>query len=263
MTVHDDDRELPPQPELDALLDALRQPARPDELAGEQDAVAAMAAARASSREEGIAPVPITKHSRKLAAIGVAAALIVGGVTAAAASVLTGSPDNRVEIPAATSSSTSSSSTSTSTSSSTTSATVAGTTATSVDDHDDDQADDATSRSVDDRANSTDDTTVTTVECEDNHGQAVSQVAHDTPPGPDHGQIVSAAAHDHQCDDDATASSVPNGGSTPPTSDDHGGGDHSGPGRSGSDSGKSGSDISGSDHGNSGSGSSSSASSHD
>ena len=44
--------------------------------------------------------MPITKHTRKLAAVGVAAALIVGGVTAAAASVLTGSSDNRVEIPA-------------------------------------------------------------------------------------------------------------------------------------------------------------------
>jgi hypothetical protein len=29
------------------------------------------------------------------------------------------------------------------------------------------------------------------------HGQKVSQVAHDTPPGPGHGAAVSAAAHDH------------------------------------------------------------------
>jgi hypothetical protein len=64
MTVHDDDRELP-RPELDALLDTLRQPARPDELAGEQDAVATMAAALASSREEGIllCPSPSTLAS--------------------------------------------------------------------------------------------------------------------------------------------------------------------------------------------------------
>ena len=38
------DQGLAVKAELDALLDVLRQPARPDELAGEQEAVAAMAA---------------------------------------------------------------------------------------------------------------------------------------------------------------------------------------------------------------------------
>ena len=33
--MHDDDRDEATQPELDALLDTLRQPARPDELIGE------------------------------------------------------------------------------------------------------------------------------------------------------------------------------------------------------------------------------------
>ena len=53
--MHDDDPRPDPadQPDLDALLDALRQPARPDELAGEPEAVAAFSAALASSRLEG------------------------------------------------------------------------------------------------------------------------------------------------------------------------------------------------------------------
>src|SRR4051794_11413878 len=98
MTVHDDDREELERPALDGLLDALRQPARPDELAGEHEAVTAMVAALAAARTAG--PVPVTGgHRRKLAAVGVAAALILGGVTAAAASVLSSSSGDKVQVP--------------------------------------------------------------------------------------------------------------------------------------------------------------------
>ena len=232
MTVNDDDRDRPAQPELDALLDVLRQPARPDELAGEQEAVAAMAAALASSHQEGLAPVPI-KHTRKFAAVGVAAALILGGVTAAAASVLSGSSnDNRVEIPSQPASSTTSTSLETTTSSSsvpdttstsssvpetnTTAVTDPGTTATTDDDTTDPTVEDDTS---------------TTIDCPDgvrNHGDFVSDVARDTAAGPGHGEAVSAAARS-DCGQDSASTSVPEPGTTA-TTDDHGG-DNSGPGR--------------------------------
>ena len=234
MTVNDDDPELPAQPELDALLDVLRQPARPDELLGEQEAVAAMAAALASSHQEGLAPVPISKHSRKLAAVGVAAALILGGVTAAAASVLSGSPDNRVEIPATPSSSSSSTSTSTSTTTSTsvpeTSTSSASTTSST--------AATSTTAATEPETDDNDTKTATSIDCPDdvrNHGDFVSDVARDTPPGPDHGETVSAAARSDCGKDDTTASSVTEPG-TSATTDDHGGDeDHRGPGRDGDD----------------------------
>lgn len=46
------------------------------------------------------------------------------------------------------------------------------------------------------------------------HGERVSKVAHDTPPGPGHGAAVSKAAHDHEgectkADDDATEPAPP------------------------------------------------------
>jgi RNA polymerase sigma-70 factor (ECF subfamily) len=255
MTVHDDDREPLRQPDLDALLDTLRQPARPDELAGEQEAVAAMAAALASSRREGIAPVSITKHSRKLAAVGVAAALIVGGVTAAAASVLTGSSDNRVEIPAQPAS-TSSSSTSVATTSSTDEATTTSSsvpeTATSVDDHGDD-----TATTV---ATGPDATTATSV---DDHGDHRGRDDTTATSGPDATTVTTDDNGDDNGDDHGVdpATSVPTTGATTATTDDHGGdqgnrgpgSDNSGPGSSGTDN--SGPGSGGSDNSGSGSGS--------
>ena len=52
----------------------------------------------------------------------------------------------------------------------------------------------------------TDPTTAPTTTACVEHGDDVSQVAHETEPGPDHGATVSHAAHDHDadCDDDAT-----------------------------------------------------------
>jgi hypothetical protein len=240
MTVNDDDRDRPAQPELDALLDVLRQPARPDELTGEQAAVAAMAAALASSHQEGLSPVPVTKHTRKLAAVGVAAALILGGVTAAAASVLSGSSnDNRVEIPSQPGSSTTSTSMETTTSSSvpettSSSSSVPETATTAVTDNTTNSTDDDTTDSTDDTTNSTvEDDTATTIDCPDgvqNHGDFVSDVARDTASGPGHGEAVSAAARS-DCGKDSTSTSAPDPGTTATTDDNGGDEDHSGPGR--------------------------------
>src|SRR5947208_2777177 len=89
MTVHDDDV---PSARLDALIDALRQPARPDELAGEVEAVAAVADIVASS-PKGPTPMPERTRFPRVAAVAVVALLGLGGVSAAAAAVLQARPE--------------------------------------------------------------------------------------------------------------------------------------------------------------------------
>jgi hypothetical protein len=174
----DQDDVTPPSAGLDALLGALRQPARPDELAGELDAIVALAGV-VSSPEKGPASVPVRSRTAKLAAVAAVAALAVGGMTAAAATVLKGSPEPaKVNlVPGAAPTTTTTSTTTTTATTTTTTTTTAATTTT---------------------APSTTTAPVTAPPCPagvKNHGDFVSQVAHDTPPGPEHGQIVSAAAH--------------------------------------------------------------------
>jgi uncharacterized membrane protein YgcG len=221
MTVHDDDVPLSDQPALDELLGALRQPARPDELAGEQEAVGALAAAVESSRQKGPVPVRASAHTRKLAAVAVGAALIVGGVTAAAASVFKGpNGPSTVIIPSQTpSTSTSSTVAGTSTSAApTTSTTAASTTSSSV-------AESTTTSSVaESTTSSVPDTTPPAIICPEdveNHGDFVSGVAHETPPGPGHGDAVSEAAKSDcgKKDKDATEADDDDN-STPPSSQD-------------------------------------------
>jgi hypothetical protein len=192
MTVHDDDVPPSEQPALDELLAALRQPARPDELVGEREAVAAVGAALASSRGKGPVPLLISSRLRRLTAVAAAVVLIVGGVTAAAAAVMSGpSGPSRIVIPSQTPSSTSStstSSTSSSTSTSTTSTTEPSSTTTEP----------STSSSEPETTSSVPGgTTATSVACPEgaeNHGEAVSQVAHSVEPGPGHGEAVSQIA---------------------------------------------------------------------
>jgi hypothetical protein len=64
------------------------------------------------------------------------------------------------------------------------------------------------------------------------HGQKVSKIAHDTPPGPGHGAAVSAAAHDHtgECvHPEGDASDDSKG----PPADSHSSGDHANRGKHG------------------------------
>jgi cytoskeletal protein RodZ len=69
---------------------------------------------------------------------------------------------------------------------------------------DDESSDDESTESESDDTESSDaedaedaDGTSASSDHPDNHGAAVSQAAHDCPPGPGHGACVSAVAHDH------------------------------------------------------------------
>ncbi|HEX5094901.1 MAG TPA: hypothetical protein VFX21_02755 [Acidimicrobiia bacterium] len=134
--------------------------------------------------------------TKRLVAIGVAT-VALGGTAYAAATVLP-ADDKGVE---PRSEAADDSSTSTSVDDSSTTSTVGATSTTidetttssvdttpsSVDDTTPDSADDTTPNSIDDDA------------C--HHGARVSEIARNTPPGPEHGKIVSDAAH-QKCDDE-------------------------------------------------------------
>jgi hypothetical protein len=219
MTVHDDVDNVTRRPEFETLVGALRQPARPDERAGELEIVEAMAAMVASS-ETGPRLVAIRSHTPKLAAVAAAAALLVGGITAAAASVFHGSekvtviPSDGPLTPQATIA-TSTTTTTTSVRSTTTSSSVAPNTTTSVTGATStsvatEQSTEPTTASSEDQGTAAARSAVTAPPCPadvTNHGEYVSGVAHATPPGPEHGQIVSAAAQSDCGKPGATASS--------------------------------------------------------
>jgi hypothetical protein len=200
MTVYDDDVDYASRPDFSVLVEALRQPARPDEHAGELEVVQAMAAIVATNGKGG-ARAPRSLRP-KLAALAAAVALLVGGITAAAANALRSS-DKVTVVPSddpATPRTTVASATSTTAASTTTTATTAapGTTAVpSPSTATPEPSTSADANAATDQGRPATQSAVTAPPCPagvTNHGDYVSSVAHDTPPGPTHGQIVSAAA---------------------------------------------------------------------
>jgi hypothetical protein len=188
------------------IVDALRWPARPDELDGGERTVNAMAAAIA-----GVKPttLPHSRHGRRRIGVLVGIACVgIGGVAAAGAAsvsrldIVTPVSD---EQPATTADSVLRPTTVTTTTS--TPAPVP-----YVVSHDDNEGDEGNDRRDEDGTtdpgvapavvSSDEQATTTSFECaEGNHGTTVSSVAHATPPGSDHAAAIVTAAHS-DCDSD-------------------------------------------------------------
>ncbi len=211
---------------IDEILAVLQSPARVEELDGEEEMVEAMAAVVIAAHDQEPAPMHSRSRFLKLGVLAGAAVVSLAGV-AAATGVL---PDRKpasptgptiVVAPSASAVTTSQDSTSTSVAASATTAAVPATpadTSTTV----------ATAAAAATPAVSAPPCPPDVV----NHGDYVSRVARDTPPGPDHGKIVAAAAQS-ECGK-PPAASAPAAATT-----GHGSSDHaaSGQGRSKSNNG--------------------------
>jgi uncharacterized membrane protein YgcG len=184
---------------IDAIVAALQSPARAEELEGEEALVGAMASAVAAIDHEEPASMTLRSRPLKFGLIAGVAVLSVAGVAAAATGAL---PERRPDRPVATTVLET-----TSTSPQVTAVAVTAVDPTAVD----------PTAVVSPSTSPTEVATTTPAEppgtadvvqgqgalpaiappCPAdvvNHGQYVSGVAHDTPPGPGHGEIVSAAA---------------------------------------------------------------------
>jgi hypothetical protein len=185
---------------IDEILAVLQSPARAEELDGEDEMVEAMAAVVIAAHDEE----PVLMHSRsrpfKLGVLAGAAVLSLAGV-AAATGVL---PDRKTTPPTApTIVVTPTARTVTIPQDSTTTSGAAAATAAAV------PATVADTSTTDASAAAP---TVSAPPCPPdvlNHGDYVSRVARDTPPGPDHGKIVSAAAQSDCGKPTAPPASVP------------------------------------------------------
>jgi hypothetical protein len=207
-----------PSPELTAMLDALAQPARPDELEGGAEAIAAMRAVLAPAGITAAARVRRSRHRARLAAVATAGAILAGGAAAAAAGFnpidrppAVDAPETSVP-PAALAASTDGPQEDAATTSAPTTITPDLDPTTTVEATTAQAAEAAPAPSADEAAAGAD-----AVTCADgSHGKTVSSVAHDTPPGPDHGAAVAAAAQsDCGKADAATPSSEPGSAATP------------------------------------------------
>jgi hypothetical protein len=176
---------------IDEILAVLQSPARAGELDGEEEMVEAMAAVVITAHDEEPAPMHSRSRPLKLGVLAGAAMLSLAGV-AAATGVL---PDRKttpptaptiVVAPTASAVTMPQDSTTTTVAEAATTATVPATVA-------DTSTTDASVAAAAAAA-----PTVSAPPCPPdvlNHGDYVSRVARDTPPGPDHGKIVSAAAN--------------------------------------------------------------------
>jgi hypothetical protein len=212
---------------IDDVVEVLQSPARADELQGEEEMVAAMGAVILADGPKELALVT-TARSRPLtlAVIAGAAVLSLAGV-AAATGVL---PDRAPGKPPVTSVVTSTNaSASAARTSATTSTTAPSTT----------RAADTTTTGLDTTTTAAAATaaaapTISAPPCPadvTNHGDYVSRVAHDTPPGPDHGKIVSAAAQSDCGKAAAAPASGPPEQQKPPKANGHSAGNGNGNGK--------------------------------
>lgn len=173
---------------IDEILAVLQSPARAEELDGEEELVAAMAAVVVAAHDQELAPMHSRSRPLKLGVLAGAAVLSLAGV-AAAAGVL---PDRKPSRPTAPTIVVTSSPSAVTLPQDpgTISVAVAAATATvpaTVVDTPTTVASAAAAAAP----------TLSAPPCPPdvvNHGDYVSRVARDTPPGPDHGKIVSAAA---------------------------------------------------------------------
>lgn len=214
-----------PSPELSALLDALAQPARADEVGGVADAVAAMQSAIAPAGPTERASVhPIHKRTR-VAVLAAAGIFLVGGAAAAAGFDPIDRPPSidappvsvpPVVLPAQARGPQQTAPTTTTPTTSTTEApappaapsTTAAPTTTA-----DPTADPTTT------AGPTTTGVASEVVCaEGNHGETVSSVAHAVEPGPEHGPAVAAAAQS-DCGKDTTDEPAVSDEAVPATAD--------------------------------------------
>ena len=174
---------------IDEIVAALTSPARAEELQGEEALVDAIAAAVIANQPKEL--VPMTPRSRplKIGLLAGAAVLSLAGVAAATTGIL---PDRKPTPPVISATTTTLDPTSTTTATLQGSATTIATATTAVSDQTTTVPDTSTTVSA---GSST--PAVAAPPCPpdvQNHGQYVSDVARNTPPGPDHGKIVSAAA---------------------------------------------------------------------
>ena len=215
---------------IDAIVDALQSPARAEELEGEEALVGAMAAAVVAIDHEE--PASMTSRSRplKLGLIAGVAVLSVAGVAAAATGAL---PERRPDRPVAT---TVVETTSTSPSATTVDATTLDPTTTVSPSPSPTDVAPTNPAGIVEAADVVQGQGVPAIAppCPDdvvNHGQYVSGVAHDTPPGPGHGEVVSAAAQSDcgkvvgaaEGDEPAAVGGEANRGDTDPTRPGRGG----------------------------------------
>jgi hypothetical protein len=177
-------------PTMDEILATLQSPARARELEGEEALVDAMAAAIIVDHPEELAHMTSRTRPVKLGLLAGAAVLSLAGVAAAATGVL---PDGKPARPPISTSTTIAEAALTATTEPTGTMTIPETTTTSAP---------AATITVPDTTTVAGGAAlsvppVSAPPCPAdvrNHGDYVSRVAHETPPGPDHGRIVAAAA---------------------------------------------------------------------
>jgi hypothetical protein len=190
-----------PQAELARMLDALRSPARPSELAGRDERLRTMAEATAEAR--GIAQMHHLIGRKRVAVAVASGVLAVGGMAAAGAGTFVS--DERPTLtsePPTTDPATTDPATSEPPTTDPATPDPATTEPPTTDPATPDPATTeppTTGPATPDPATTEPPTTDASVdgdlECADgNHGKTVSSVAHETPPGPDHGEAVSEAA---------------------------------------------------------------------
>jgi hypothetical protein len=202
------------------IVDALRSPARPGEIGDGAQTVSAMSAVVTAAAES----VSLRRrHGHRRFAVLVGTAVVgVGGVAAAGASVsrfdidlpIIGDQTETTEASVVETGTTTAVATTTITTTTTTTTMVVspavpdGGTPSDGADGDDIDAHHATS----DTTGGLDDATTTTIECaEGNHGDTVTSVARETPPGSDHAPAVVAAAQSDcgkSTDDSSTTTTV-------------------------------------------------------
>ena len=201
---------------IDEILAVLQSPARAEELDGEGEMVEAMAAVVIAAHDQEPAPMHSRSRLFKLGVLAGAAVVSLAGV-AAATGVL---PDRKpapptgptiVVAPSASAVTMPQDSTTTSVAATATTAAMPATTA-------------DTSTTVATAAAAAATPAASAPPCPPdvvNHGDYVSRVARDTPPGPDHGKIVAAAAQSDCGKPTAPPASAPAAATTGHGSSDH------------------------------------------